>query len=181
MPLRSRAPILVLILVFGAVVPAAATAGPDLFEGPPLSAPADAIRELSRSVPAGDAAVQVLHESARFEVDASSRVTYRFTAVYRVDTPGAVEGWSEVNRTWRSWYQERPELHARVLTPDGNEHRLDPAHFFRVSRSAIVNLDAVREVEPVSGGYGEVTLASGLVLEVTRRRFKELLRHLGQS
>lgn len=30
--------------------------------------------------------------------------------------------------------------------------RLDPARFFRVSRSDIVNLDAVREVKPVPGG-----------------------------
>jgi tetratricopeptide (TPR) repeat protein len=102
--------------------------GAELFEGSPLSAPGDAIRELSRSVPVdAETSVQVLFESARFDVDSESRVVYRFTAVYRVDAPGAIDGWSEVSRTWRRWYQERPQIFARVLTPDGKEHRLDPA------------------------------------------------------
>ena len=34
------------------------------------------------------------------------------------------------------------------------ETRLDPARFYRVSRSVIVNLDAVREMKPASGGHG---------------------------
>ena len=59
--------------------------------------------------------------------------------------------------------------------------RLDPALFFRVSRSAIVNLDAVREVTPVPGGHGEAKLSNGLRLEVSRRRLKTLMDRLGVS
>ena len=59
--------------------------------------------------------------------------------------------------------------------------RLDPALFFRVSRSAIVNLDAVREVKPVPGGHGEAKLSNGLRLEVSRRRLKTLMDRLGVS
>jgi two-component system LytT family response regulator len=55
------------------------------------------------------------------------------------------------------------------------EDRLDPREFFRVSRAAIVALDAVREVEPVAGGQGEVKLKNGTELEVSRRRFKPLM------
>ncbi len=58
------------------------------------------------------------------------------------------------------------------------EDRLDPAQFFRVSRAAIIRLDAVREVAPMPGGAGEVVLKSGRRLEVSRRRFKDLLGHL---
>jgi len=58
------------------------------------------------------------------------------------------------------------------------EKRLDPQAFFRLSRAAIVRLDAVREVEPSSGGYGSVKLADGEQLEVSRRRFKELMARL---
>lgn len=61
------------------------------------------------------------------------------------------------------------------------EQRLDPDGFFRVSRSAIVNLDAVSEVRPGGGGYGDVHLSNGAVLEVSRRRFKALLDKLGQG
>jgi two-component system LytT family response regulator len=59
------------------------------------------------------------------------------------------------------------------------EARLDPSQFFRISRAAIVNLDAVREVVPLSGGQGEVKLADGLQLEVSRRRFADLTERLG--
>jgi len=58
------------------------------------------------------------------------------------------------------------------------EHSLDPAHFIRVSRSAIVNLNAVGEVSPMPGGGGELRLAGGARLEVSRRRFKALLDRL---
>jgi len=59
------------------------------------------------------------------------------------------------------------------------EARLDARRFFRVSRAAIVNLDAVKEVAPTAGGHGEVTLRDGSTLEVSRRRFKELTARLG--
>jgi len=59
------------------------------------------------------------------------------------------------------------------------EARLDARQFFRISRAAIVNLDAVREVAPTAGGHGEVTLKDGSKHEVSRRRFKELTERLG--
>jgi two-component system, LytTR family, response regulator len=58
------------------------------------------------------------------------------------------------------------------------EARLDPRRFFRISRAAIVNLDAVREVEPDTGGHGDVVLRDGTRLEVSRRRFKDLTERL---
>jgi two-component system LytT family response regulator len=58
------------------------------------------------------------------------------------------------------------------------EQRLDPARFFRISRSAIVNLNAVTEVTPLGGGAGEVQLKNGQRLEVSRRRYRELLQAL---
>jgi two-component system, LytTR family, response regulator len=76
----------------------------------------------------------------------------------------------------------------KVLAADGHhwipptlnvlEERLDPRQFFRVSRSAIVNLDAVREVATTAGGHGEATLRDGARLEVSRRRFRELTGRL---
>jgi two-component system LytT family response regulator len=59
------------------------------------------------------------------------------------------------------------------------EARLDPQRFFRISRAAIVSLDAVREVTPLAGGYGRVVLTDGTRLEVSRRRFGELTARLG--
>jgi two-component system, LytTR family, response regulator len=58
------------------------------------------------------------------------------------------------------------------------EARLDPRRFFRVSRAAIVSLDAVTEVHPDAGGHGDVVLRDGTRLEVSRRRFKALTEKL---
>jgi two-component system LytT family response regulator len=58
------------------------------------------------------------------------------------------------------------------------EARLDPAHFFRISRSALVRIDEVKEVAPMPGGSGEVALKNGRRLEVSRRRFRDLLDRL---
>jgi two-component system LytT family response regulator len=69
------------------------------------------------------------------------------------------------------------------MTPTLNEleARLDDRQFFRISRAAIVNLDAVREVIPTVGGNGEVALRDGSRHEVSRRRFKDLTERLGGS
>ena len=38
------------------------------------------------------------------------------------------------------------------------ETRVDPRVFYRISRSAMVHLNAIREVAPLIGGYGEIVL-----------------------
>lgn len=58
------------------------------------------------------------------------------------------------------------------------EERLGPNRFFRISRAALINLSAVREVTPLTGGSGEVLLRNGQKLEVARRRFRDLLQSL---
>jgi len=58
------------------------------------------------------------------------------------------------------------------------EMRLDPSIFFRISRAAMVNLNAVAEVHPLPGGAAEVMLKSGARLEVSRRRLRDLMRRL---
>ena len=60
------------------------------------------------------------------------------------------------------------------------EQRLDPARFFRISREALISLNAVTEVHPMPGGTGEVKLKNGDRLEVSRRRFRELMEALGR-
>jgi two-component system LytT family response regulator len=61
------------------------------------------------------------------------------------------------------------------------EARLDATRFFRVSRSAIVNLDCVREIQPFSRGSQIVILRSGTQVTLSRSRREALARLLGQS
>ncbi len=58
------------------------------------------------------------------------------------------------------------------------EKRLNPARFFRISRAALINSNAVTNVTPETGGSGEVMLRNGSRLEVSRRRFRDLISAL---
>jgi two-component system LytT family response regulator len=58
------------------------------------------------------------------------------------------------------------------------EARLDPRQFYRISRRAMVNLDAVQEILPLADGQGEVQLRNGERLEVSRRRLSGLSERL---
>ena len=59
------------------------------------------------------------------------------------------------------------------------EQRLDPAHFFRVSRSCILRLDAIESLEP-DVGYGLIAcLIDGSHVEVSRRAAQTLRSRMG--
>jgi hypothetical protein len=64
-------------------------------------------------------------------------------------------------------------------TMAGIEARLADAGFMRVHRSAIVNLDRVREIVPFDTGDGEARLGDDLRVPVSRRYRKELRERLG--
>lgn len=74
--------------------------------------------------------------------------------------------------------------HAAVHTPHGQsfvlsslnriEQRLDPAHFFRVNRSCLLRLDAIRSLEPDVGQGLIARTTSGAEIEVSRRAAQQL-------
>ncbi|MBA2706514.1 MAG: LytTR family transcriptional regulator [Gemmatimonadaceae bacterium] len=58
--------------------------------------------------------------------------------------------------------------YTRRETMQSLESRLDPAKFLRVSRSAIVNLDRVEEIQPWFNGEYVLLLQSGAKVTTTR-------------
>ena len=59
------------------------------------------------------------------------------------------------------------------------EARLDPDHFFRAHRSAIVNLDRVQEVIPWFKGSHILRLSSGAEVDLSRAQARALRKILG--
>src|SRR5205085_5094720 len=53
------------------------------------------------------------------------------------------------------------------------EARLDPARFFRIHRSAIVNIDRVKELHPLFRGDCAIVLSDGTRLKLSRTRRDE--------
>jgi two-component system LytT family response regulator len=58
------------------------------------------------------------------------------------------------------------------------ERQLDPAKFVRVHRSAIVNLDRVKEMHPLFRGDSVLVLADGTQLRLSRARREEFEKRL---
>ena len=63
-------------------------------------------------------------------------------------------------------------------TMKGIEARLDPARFVRVHRSAIVNVDCIRRLEPWAHGEYVITMADGTRLTSSRTHSERLQRLL---
>jgi two-component system LytT family response regulator len=61
------------------------------------------------------------------------------------------------------------------------EAKLDPRRFQRIARSAIVNLDAIRELQPWFRGDYKVILHNGAELKLSHRYRDNLNRHLSGS
>ncbi len=71
------------------------------------------------------------------------------------------------------------EEHLLRETMNGIETRLDPQRFIRVHRRAVVNIDAVKEVQPLFHGDYEVLLRTGASVAVGRNYREKLLKALG--
>jgi LytTr DNA-binding domain len=72
----------------------------------------------------------------------------------------------------------RSRLHSRS-DPERTGAASRPGSVLPISRATIVNLDCVTDVKPLIGGMAEVVLNTGVRLEVSRRRVKDLLQRLG--
>ena len=59
--------------------------------------------------------------------------------------------------------------------------RLDPAHFVRIHRSAIVNIDSIVRLEPISHGEFDAVLKDGGRTKVSRTYRAQLEKRLGQA
>ena len=70
--------------------------------------------------------VAVLFLEHRYVFDDTGRLSHTSRMVYRIKTASADASWSEAGIGWLPWHQQRPRIRARVVTPDGQEHRLDP-------------------------------------------------------
>jgi two-component system LytT family response regulator len=71
------------------------------------------------------------------------------------------------------------EAHMIRQTMASIEEQLDPAQFFRIHRSQIVNLDRIKEMQPLFNGEYEVVLRTGARLTLSRNYREKLQTKLG--
>jgi two-component system LytT family response regulator len=73
-----------------------------------------------------------------------------------------------------------PESHMLRETMTALEARLDPAHFMRISRSTIVNVERIKELQPMFHGDYVVILRNGARLSLSRGYRDKLQALLGK-
>jgi two-component system, LytTR family, response regulator len=103
---------------------------------------------------------------SRFAVRSDGRV--RFVAVADVD-------WIEASGNYAIVHVGEVQHRIRASLRDVSQ-QLDPRTFVRIHRSAIVNIDRIREVQPWFGGDYVAILRTGAKLKVSRMRASQLLR-----
>ncbi|HEX8706521.1 MAG TPA: DUF3857 domain-containing protein [Myxococcaceae bacterium] len=100
----------------------------DPWDAPPFTAEPAVLAGAAAALPTPPGAeVEVLLEEGHFSYDAQGRETVTQRLVYRVLTPEGVKNWAVVGTGYAPWHEERPEVRARVITSDGQEHTLDPS------------------------------------------------------
>lgn len=104
----------------------AALAAPP-WEGGPFEADPKVLVKAAAEAAAGESApVLTLLLEQRLAVDVEGRLAETTRLVYRINSEAALQWWSGVEEEWAPWRQARPEVRARVVTPDGVAHELDP-------------------------------------------------------
>src|SRR5713226_958204 len=98
-----------------------------LWEKPAFSLTAKELLAAAESAPkTGDAEAVVLINDREMQIDAQQRTVWRYHTIYRVNTPGGVRNWDSISVHWEPWHENPPSIRARVITPDGAIHELDP-------------------------------------------------------
>jgi hypothetical protein len=113
--------------MFFALCTAAGFAQQQPWDGPAFAADPATMLRAAEAIPKDKKAdAIVLREDVHVSVDEAGRATESYRMVYRVDTPKGVDDWASLSSRYSPWYQARPVIKARVITPDGVAHELDP-------------------------------------------------------
>ncbi|HEY3626757.1 MAG TPA: DUF3857 domain-containing protein [Terracidiphilus sp.] len=95
--------------------------------GRAFSASVEELRAAAAKIPAEKfMEATVLFERDAYTFDAEGRSTYRHSILYRIETQGGVDEWAETRTRWEPWYQNQPDIQARVISSDGKVSTLDP-------------------------------------------------------
>ena len=130
-----------------------------------LIAVADRLRRLldEREAASGaPAALPAATEGPRYAVRFTVRDGERYVLVRVADVD-----WAEASANYVRLHVGPRTFQMRTTMSD-LERQLDPVQFARIHRSAIVNLDRVREIRPEWHGEYEVALTTGATLRLSR-------------
>jgi tetratricopeptide (TPR) repeat protein len=95
------------------------------WNGAAFSADPKAMLAAAEKVAAGEAGAVVLLDEAHYNFDAEGHAVSTRRLVARIIADSAVDDWSTVEAGWSPWFQEKPQIEARVIAKDGTVHTLE--------------------------------------------------------
>ncbi|MGO9767178.1 MAG: DUF3857 domain-containing protein [Myxococcaceae bacterium] len=160
--MRLASSVLSLSLLFS--LPAASA---EPWDSAPFSADPKALLTAADAGPRPRTPVESLLDDTSYVFDAAGVRTLSWHRLYRVLDAKAARGYETATAVWHPWYQDRPELRARVVGPDGRVSELDSktiteSPLFQVS--AEVFSDARVLAGPLPG------FVDGAIVEVLEQR-----------
>ena len=127
-----------------------------------LAAVADRLRRLLDEREGGSGSPVVAIDGPRYAVRFTVRDGERYVLVRAADID-----WAEASANYVRLHVG-PRTYQMRTTMSDLERQLDPVQFTRIHRSAIVNLDRIREIRPEWHGEYEVALTTGTTLRLSR-------------
>ena len=107
-------------VAFGCFTSSAWSADPTTPDIEPFSlTPAQLLELAAVPVARDEYAVAFQTEALRYEFDEQHRLTLTTHQIYRIDSDEAVEEYGQIGSEWEPYRQKKPELRARVVTPEG--------------------------------------------------------------
>lgn len=92
-----------------------------------FSTSVDSLRATAATAKADkEAQATVLLNEESISLDDKGKITDKFHFIYRVENEDGVKNWADISSQWESWHQLKPEIRARIISPDGAVHELDP-------------------------------------------------------
>ena len=95
------------------------------WDAAPLTADPKAVLAAAEAIPAGEAGAVVLLDEGTHTFDARGGSVSTQRVVVRIVNDSGVDQWGSINAPWAPWYQEKPQIQARVISKDGSVHVLD--------------------------------------------------------
>ncbi|MEQ1567153.1 MAG: DUF3857 domain-containing protein [Myxococcota bacterium] len=110
----------------------------------------------------------VLLDQGTIRVEGDGSVVDTLHQVIGISTATGVDAWSTVSVGWLPEFEDRPTLSARVVSPDGAEHELDPTSFVEATEPG-VDPSMVEDTRLLRVVLPQVAVGSVIEIESVRR------------
>ena len=93
----------------------------------PFEASPQELLDAADTATVSDPDIEVLLDETRIAIAADGAVRRQHTLVYRLMSVAGIESWGTSEVLWEPWHEARPELRARIVSPDATVAALDPS------------------------------------------------------